>query len=110
MRVSALFSLPILAAVASAQSDSSSSAAASSASDVSSSSIDEHPQTTFLTQTNSLGVVTGQPTEPAVVTSQPTEPAGVTTQPTLATIPAGLPTGIVRLDLLANPSFPDVLY
>jgi hypothetical protein len=57
----------------------------------SSSSIDEHPQTTFLQQTNSLGVVTGQP---SVVTSQPTNPAVVTSQDAAATsvgLPASIP-------------------
>ncbi|KAH8628835.1 hypothetical protein IG631_16092 [Alternaria alternata] len=57
-----------------------------------SSSIDPAPQTTYLTQTNSLGVVTGMPaadtsiaTQPDAVTSQP---AAVTTQPVPADIPA----------------------
>ena len=56
-----------------------------------------NPFTSFLTETNSLGVVTGQPSvvtsQPAVVTSQPaaitTQPAAVTTQPAAATsVPA----------------------
>lgn len=48
------------------------------------------PATQYLTQTNSLGVVTGQPTlsNGAVAT------VAETSQPALATIPAGLPTGI----------------
>lgn len=57
-----------------------------------------NPNTQYLTQTNSVGVVTGMP---SVVTSQPaggvaitTQPAVVTTQPILATIPAGLSTGL----------------
>ncbi|KAF2199021.1 hypothetical protein GQ43DRAFT_482827 [Delitschia confertaspora ATCC 74209] len=76
MRASILFSAPLFAAAALAQSTS----------------VDEHPQTTYLTQTNSLGVVTGQP---AVATSQPpqppaatSQPAVVTTQPDAASIPA----------------------
>lgn len=66
-------------------------AAAAFAQDSSSSSIDEHPQTTFLQQTNSLGVVTGQP---SVITSQPTNPAVISTQPEAATsvgLPASIP-------------------
>jgi hypothetical protein len=47
-------------------------------------SIDEHPATKYLTQTNSLGVVTGQP---SVFTSQA---AAVTSQEPAASIPAGL--------------------
>nr|POE50154.1 hypothetical protein CFP56_71617 [Quercus suber] len=51
-------------------------------------------ETTFLTQTNSLGVVTGMP---SVITSQPSLPAGVSTQPEVATIPAGLAAGVNTL-------------
>merc|ERR1712070_875683 len=47
--------------------------------------------TQYLTQTDSRGVITGQP---AAATSQPSLPAGVTTQPQVATVPAALPTGI----------------
>jgi hypothetical protein len=61
----------------------------------SSSSTDPAPQTTFTTQTDSRGVITGQPTipgQPAVVTSQPAAdtsiPDQITTQPLLQTIPA----------------------
>lgn len=57
-----------------------------------------NPATAYLTQTNSDGVVTGQPTasagtQPAVVTTQPavdTVPAGLTTVPGVETIPAGV--------------------
>lgn len=56
--------------------------------------------TSYLTETNSLGVVTGmpsvvtsQPSQPAAVTAQSSLPTGVTTQPVVATIPAGLPSG-----------------
>ncbi|TKA82155.1 hypothetical protein B0A55_02045 [Friedmanniomyces simplex] len=78
------------------------------------------PQTTLLTETNSLGVVTGQPSvgaaasvpagetvSPVVVTTQPVAasiPAGetaspvvATSQPAVATIPAGLPVGVTSL-------------
>ncbi|KAK1809100.1 hypothetical protein LTR12_016532 [Friedmanniomyces endolithicus] len=68
------------------------------------------PQTTLLTQTNSEGVVTGQPvaaTIPAGETASPvaaTIPAGetgspvaITSQPAVATIPAGLPVGVTSL-------------
>ncbi|KAK0250488.1 hypothetical protein LTS09_014335 [Friedmanniomyces endolithicus] len=68
------------------------------------------PQTTLLTQTNSEGVVTGQPvaaTIPAGLTASPvaaTIPAGetgspvaITSQPAVATIPAGLPIGVTSL-------------
>jgi hypothetical protein len=53
-----------------------------------------NPMTSFLTQTNSLGVVTGQPKPDLnVVTSQPlpvtTQPALVTSQPPVETSPAG---------------------
>ncbi|KAF2431086.1 hypothetical protein EJ08DRAFT_649166 [Tothia fuscella] len=54
----------------------------------------ENPLTEYLTQTNSLGVITGMPTQPAVVTSIPTQPAVVTSQPILDTIYAGLSTGL----------------
>merc|ERR1712070_242826 len=47
--------------------------------------------TQYLTQTDSRGVITGQP---AAATSQPSLPAGVTTQPQVATVPAALPPGI----------------
>ncbi|KAL9098963.1 MAG: hypothetical protein Q9163_005469 [Psora crenata] len=49
-----------------------------------------NPFTAYLTQTNSLGVVTATPvtTQPAAVTTQPTP---VTTQPDAATSPAGTP-------------------
>jgi len=83
MQSFAILSLAI-AAVASAQSS------ASSASVVS----NDNPLTTYLTQTNSLGVITGIPTQPAVVTSIPAQPAVVTSQPILASIYAGLTTGL----------------
>jgi len=47
-----------------------------------SSSVDAHPQTTFLTQTNSLGVVTGQP---SVITAIPSQPSQALSQPNVAT-------------------------
>lgn len=53
-----------------------------------------NPATTLLTQTNSLGVITGQPTQPAVVTTQP---AGVFTQPSVALLPAGFTSGTTTL-------------
>ncbi|KAF2272547.1 uncharacterized protein EI97DRAFT_470266 [Westerdykella ornata] len=56
-------------------------AAAVVAQDSSSPQVD-FPQTSFLTQTNSLGVVTGQP---ALQTSQPTVGPAETSQPPLAT-------------------------
>lgn len=46
--------------------------------------------TSYLTQTNSLGVVTGMP---EVATAQSDLPPAVTSQPAVATIPAGLPEG-----------------
>jgi hypothetical protein len=46
--------------------------------------------TSYLTQTNSLGVVTGMP---EVATAQSALPTVVTSQPAVATIPAGLPEG-----------------
>lgn len=45
-----------------------------------------NPATTLLTQTDSNGVITGQPAQPTIITSQP---AGVTTQPSVALVPAG---------------------
>ncbi|KAF2762062.1 hypothetical protein EJ05DRAFT_472994 [Pseudovirgaria hyperparasitica] len=58
--------------------------------------------TKYLTQTNSLGVVTGQPavvtSQPDLVTSQPQNPAVVTTQPPAASIPAGLSDGLHTLN------------
>jgi hypothetical protein len=66
--------------------------AVASAQSSASTSIDPAPQTSYLAQTNSLGVVTGMPaaasnvgTQPAAVTSQP---AVVTAQPVPADIPA----------------------
>jgi hypothetical protein len=66
----------------------------------SSSTDDAHPQTSFLTQTNSLGVVTGMP---SVATSQPPAELAETSIPALATsvgdaasIPA-IGTGLVTL-------------
>jgi len=50
--------------------------------------------TKYLTQTNSLGVITGIPTQPAVDTVIPTQPAVVTSQPLVASIYAGLTTGL----------------
>lgn len=50
-----------------------------------------NPNTQYLTQTNSLGVITGGP---SVYTSQPSAPAVVTTQPSIGIIPAALPSGI----------------
>lgn len=52
-----------------------------------------NPATQYLTQTNSLGVVTGQPTLPAGGLPVTTQPAVDTQVGTVATIPAGLPTG-----------------
>jgi hypothetical protein len=59
------------------------------------SSIDAFPQTSFLTATNSLGVVTGQPaadtaipTQPAADSAIPTQPAVETNVGTAVTIPA----------------------
>jgi hypothetical protein len=55
------------------------------------SSVDNYPQTSYLKQTNSLGVVTGMP---AVFTSQPGQPAVVTSQPAVVTsqpLPAEIP-------------------
>lgn len=46
--------------------------------------------TSYLTETNSLGVVTGMP---EVATAQSALPPAVTSQPAVATIPAGLPEG-----------------
>lgn len=78
--------LPIaLAAFASAQ-DSSSSAAVDSTTSIPYS----NDATRFLTQTNSLGVVTGQPTQPAPVLTQP---AAVTSLPPGDLLPAGLADG-----------------
>jgi hypothetical protein len=54
-----------------------------------------NPNTAYLTETDSNGVITGQasvvtsqPTQPAVVTSQPGQPAVVTDEPLPASIPA----------------------
>merc|ERR1712072_1673565 len=58
--------------------------------------------TQYLTQTDSRGVITGQP---AAATSQPSLPAGVTTQPQVATVPAALPTGINTIQYGNESSF-----
>jgi hypothetical protein len=52
-----------------------------------------NPNTQFLTETDSNGVITGQPT---VATSQPDQPAVVTSQPPIASLPA-LPDGLTTL-------------
>ncbi|CAI6252494.1 unnamed protein product [Periconia digitata] len=63
-----------------------------------SSSADSFPQTAFLTQTNSNGVVTGQPgvatSQPAAATNQPVAPPADSSQPPVVTIPAVGTTGI----------------
>lgn len=73
------------------------------------SSVDPFPQTSLLAQTNSLGVVTGQPpvatsqpTQPAADTVQPNLPSAVTTQPLVNSIPA-VGTGVHTL-LLPGPA------
>ncbi|KAH7385783.1 hypothetical protein BKA66DRAFT_569617 [Pyrenochaeta sp. MPI-SDFR-AT-0127] len=86
MRASTFFASAAAFAVASAQS----------------SSIDPFPQTAQLAQTNSLGVVTGIPTQPAVATNQPALPPAVTSQPPVNSIPA-VGTGIHTL-LLPGPA------
>jgi hypothetical protein len=65
------------------------------------SSVDNYPQTSYLKQTNSLGVVTGmpavftsQPSAAVAITSQPGQPAVVTSQPAVVTsqpLPAEIP-------------------
>ncbi|MCJ1245046.1 hypothetical protein MMC30_002247 [Trapelia coarctata] len=64
-----------------------------------------NPFTSFITQTNSQGVITGMP---SVVTSQPSvitsQPAAVTTQPAVVTSPAGAPAPSV-----ATPHFSSVV-
>lgn len=67
------------------------------------SSSDDFPQTSFLAQTNSLGVVTGQP--PAA-TSQPSQPPVNTQQPSQATdvgVPASLPALGTGLHTIVRP-------
>lgn len=75
-----------------------------------SSSVDPFPQTAYLTQTNSLGVVTGGPaadtaipTQPAADTIIPTQPAVVTSQPLPDNIPA-VGTGVHTLTLAGTGS------
>ena len=72
------------------------------------SSVDPFPQTAFLTATNSLGVVTGQPaadtvtpTQPAADTAIPTQPAADTDVGTAVTIPA-VGTGIQTIPIPYN--------
>lgn len=50
-----------------------------------------NPETSYITETNSLGVITGMPT---AVTTQPGQPSAVTTQPAAASIYAGLSSGL----------------
>lgn len=52
-----------------------------------------NPATQYLTQTDSRGVITGQPTVPAGGPPVTTQPPVETQVGTLATIPAGLPAG-----------------
>ncbi|EEA20446.1 hypothetical protein TMatcc_000426 [Talaromyces marneffei ATCC 18224] len=61
-------------------------------------SVPSNPATRFLTETNSLGVVTGQP---SVVTS---EPSAVTSQPAPIVIPAGLSAPVVPLSYIPSSS------
>jgi hypothetical protein len=51
----------------------------------------DNPNTQYLTETDSNGVITGMPT---VATSQPGQPAVVTSQPDVASIYAGLSSGL----------------
>ncbi|KAK4908586.1 hypothetical protein LTR49_022544 [Elasticomyces elasticus] len=57
--------------------------------------------TSYLTETNSLGVVTGMPSAATAATSLPgaitTQPSVITSQPAVATIPAGLPVGVTSI-------------
>ncbi|KAI8936357.1 hypothetical protein NX059_006769 [Plenodomus lindquistii] len=82
-----------------------------------SSSVDPAPQTQYLTQTNSLGVVTGGPaadtaipTQPAADTAIPTQPGVVTEQPAVVTeqpLPDNIPavgTGLHTLTLAGTGS------
>lgn len=62
-----------------------------------SSSANPAPQTTLTTQTDSLGVVTGQPTQPGQPTQATNQPPLVTSQPAADTIPAVGTTGIVTV-------------
>ncbi|EAT77546.1 hypothetical protein HBI56_197260 [Parastagonospora nodorum] len=84
MRASTFFATAAFAVAASAQSSVS----------AETSSIDAYPQTSFLKQTNSLGVVTGMPSQPAAATNIPSQPAAVTSQPAVVTqqpAPADIP-------------------
>ncbi|CZT17043.1 uncharacterized protein RCC_02875 [Ramularia collo-cygni] len=58
-----------------------------------------NPATQYLTQTNSLGVVTGQPTLPGGGIVATSMPAVDTQVGTVATIPAGLPTGVTSIPI-----------
>ncbi|KAJ9630800.1 hypothetical protein H2203_001325 [Taxawa tesnikishii (nom. ined.)] len=95
MRTSALLVAPFAATAALAQSSSANVTVVSALSTSISTPPYSNPFTSFLTQTNSLGVVTGQP---AAATNVGTNPAAVTTQPAVATIPAGLPAGVTVLN------------
>jgi hypothetical protein len=85
-----------LAAVASAQSSSGSASSAASVSTSISTPPYSNPNTAYLTETNSLGVVTGMP---SVVTSQPAGATAVTSQPLAASVYAGLTTGLNTIPL-----------
>lgn len=97
MRSSVLYSAPFVAAVAYAQSSSTAETTGptvvpeiSGSVTISSTYTYSNTLTNFLSLTNSDGVVTGMPT-----LSVNTAPGvAVTSQPALATVPAGLPTGI----------------
>lgn len=89
MRAAAFF-VSAFAAVAFAQDESSvAESEAPATTEAPSSSIDAYPQTSYLQQTNSLGVVTGQPnvetSQPAAASSQPSQPAADTSIPLVAT-------------------------
>lgn len=98
----ATFFVSAFAAVAFAQDESS-----AASSEAPSSSIDAFPQTSYLQQTNSLGVVTGmpaaassQPSQPAADTSIPAQPLPVTSLPAGVSIPAqasGIHTVVIPL-------------
>ncbi|MCJ1259243.1 ADAM metallopeptidase with thrombospondin type 1, motif [Lignoscripta atroalba] len=93
MRSSIIFALPF-AAVALAQSSTVVSVTEVTDGQVQATSTTyTNPFTSFLSQTDSLGVVTGQP---SVVTSQPSvftsQPVAETSQPSVITVPAGAPT------------------
>lgn len=66
-----------------------------------------NPATNYLSETNSAGIVTGQPSGSGagVGVAETEQPSVVTSQPPVATVPAGLPTGVTYIQYNGTAGF-----